>query len=152
MDLRETIGGMQLFQSFSEQELQQFAKCELSLRRYPEGEPIIREGDKHASLYLLIKGTASVTKKGSSTLATLEPGNLFGEMAFSTARPRATSIVANEDVLAIRMDNEFFERIGHALSDKIKQSLIALLVTRLDGMNAAMAKIAKFARHRAVPT
>ncbi len=150
MELYDAIREMPLFESFSEQEKQQFTKADLSVRKYQKGDVIIKEGDKHSSLYLLVKGAVSVIKKKDNPLSSLSAGELFGEMSFLTKKPRYTSIIADEDVLVIRMDNDFFQKISRTMADKIKNYLIELLVSRLDEMNKAMTKIAKFATSRSM--
>ena len=59
-------------------------------------------------------------------------------------------MIANENILAIKIDDAFFAKLDSAMRDKIKNYLIELLANRLDSMNEALSKIAKYARGYAV--
>jgi hypothetical protein len=59
-------------------------------------------------------------------------------------------VIANENILAIKIDDDFFEKLDPVMRDNIKNYLIELLANRLDSMNEALSKIAKYARGYAV--
>ena len=151
MQLNETISKIPMFENFTEKERQKFAKMDLSMLRFHEGDVIFKEGELYSSLYLIVKGKVSINKTGfDAPIALLNPGQVFGEMSFLSKKPRHCSVKATEDALLIRMDDDFFEAIGPAMKDKIIGYLIELLISRLDRMNEAMAKIARFATIRSV--
>ena len=72
-------------------------------------------------------------------------------MSFFSKKPRHSSVIANETVLAVQMDDIFFSKIDPEIKDKIKNYLIELLVNRLDVMNATLGKIATYARGYTLP-
>ncbi|UCH21955.1 MAG: cyclic nucleotide-binding domain-containing protein [Deltaproteobacteria bacterium] len=147
MGLYELIGDMPMFKFFSEQEKRDFAAMEHSLLGFNKDDIIIREGDSFTSLYLLIKGTIIITKTAYNTvISKLTPGAVFGEMSFLTKKPRYTNVIANEKVLVMKMDDEFFRMVKPEIKDRIKDYLIELLINRLDAMNESLSKIAKYAR------
>lgn len=147
MSLYEMIESMPLFAEFTEEEKKAFTEMNHSLLGFNEGDVVIKEGDLYASLYLLVKGTLSITKSGIPVaLTTLGPGNIFGEMSFFTKKPRFSSVIANENALILRMDNNFFNKTTPEIRDKIKNFIIELLIQRLDVMNESLIKISKFAR------
>jgi len=138
-----------MFKNFSEEEKKQFVKMNLSLHRFQEGDIIFKEGELYSSLYLIVKGTVSIKKSGFEVpIAHVTSGNVFGEMSFLTKKPRHSDVIAADDVLVIRMDDSFFEEIGPVMQNKIKDFLMELLISRLDKMNEAISKIAKFAAGR----
>ena len=75
------------------------------------------------------------------SIATLKPGAIFGEMSFLSNKPRSSDVIANEDVLVIKMDNDFFKKINHELKDKVKNYLIELLVERLNNVNESLKEV-----------
>jgi len=151
MALYDMIATMPLFENFSEEEKKTFAQMDHSLLAFNKGDIIIREGDHYTSLYLLIRGSAQVTKTGyGSPIAQLKPGSVFGEISFLTHRARQSNVIAYEKILALKIDDDFFDKIEPSMRDNIKNYLIELLAGRLDRMNEALSKIAKYARGYAV--
>jgi len=122
-----------------------------SVLAYNKGDVIIKEGDHYTSLFLLIRGSAQVTRKGyNSPVAKLKAGSLFGEISFLTHRPRQSNVTANENLLAIKIDDGFLDKVDPEMRDKMKNYMIELLANRLDSMNEALSKIAQYARGYAV--
>ncbi|MBW2176075.1 MAG: cyclic nucleotide-binding domain-containing protein [Deltaproteobacteria bacterium] len=151
MSLYEMIGDIPLFRNFSVEERKMFAKMEHSVLAYNKGEAVIKEGENYTSLYLLIRGSAQVTKAGyDSPVALLKAGSVFGEISFLTRRARQSNVIAEENILVIKIDDDFFSKLDLAMRDKIKNYLIELLASRLDSMNEALSKIARYARGYAV--
>ncbi|MGD2270164.1 MAG: cyclic nucleotide-binding domain-containing protein [Desulfobacterales bacterium] len=151
MGLYELIDDMPMFKFFSEKEKRDFVAMEHSLLGFNKNDFIIREGDAFSSLYLLIKGTILITKTDYDTpISKLSPGALFGEMSFLSKKPRYTNVIANEKVLVMKMDDEFFRMAEPDIKDRIKDYLIELLINRLDAMNESLSKIAKYARSYAL--
>lgn len=106
------------------------------------GKIIIHEGAEHGAFYLLLQGSVLVTKAGYDyVMAQLSPGAIFGEMSFFTKKPRHTNVIASDDVLTLKMDEDFFKSISHDVRDKINTYLINILIKRLDVMNTALIKI-----------
>jgi CRP-like cAMP-binding protein len=136
-----------IFRHFTPAEKRKFAAIDHSVLTFCKHDAIIEQGQGCSSLYLLIKGTVLITKKGRSRpLCKLIPGAVFGEMSFFSPKPRQSNAIANETVTVVRMDDIFFERIDPEIRDKIKNYLIELLVNRLDAMNATLAKISTYTR------
>ena len=90
-----------LFAGCSKNELRELAKTadELDLR---EGTVLTREGRPGREFFVLIEGTALVTKKGKK-IAELGPGDWLGEIALITDSPRTATVTATSpvDVLVI---------------------------------------------------
>ena len=90
-----------LFAGCSKSELRELAKTadELDLRK---GTVLTREGRPGREFFVLIEGTAVVTKKGKR-IADLGPGDWLGEIALITDSPRTATVTATSplDVLVI---------------------------------------------------
>jgi len=146
MELYETIRKMPMFENFTEEEIKQFARMEHFVRRFKQGDIIMKEGQTYSSLYLLFKGTILATRtKNNIPVAKLDAGAVFGEMSFSTfpTKSRHTTMIANGDVLVIKMYDAFFRDIDPMVKDKIKNYLIKLLLLRLDKLKGAIADISE---------
>jgi len=80
----------------------------LPRKAFAPGELIVREGEKGDAAYMIIAGRCRAFRKtengGEETLATMEPGDVFGEMALILYEPRAASVVALEAVTVLVLD------------------------------------------------
>ena len=147
MSLFEEFDDIPMFQNFSEKEKRGIGEMHDAVLAYKKDDIIIEEGKQISSLYLLVKGAVMITKTGhKSPISRLLPGAVFGEMSFLTKKPRFSNVVADEDVLVIKMDPDFFNSVTPDIKDKIKDYLIELLINRLDTMNESLSKISKFTR------
>jgi hypothetical protein len=78
--------------------------------RYRKGDVIIGEGEYTSDAYLITRGFVEVYRVGppEQRLSILGPGDLFGEMALITERPRSASVRAMERVEVRVFDRETF--------------------------------------------
>ncbi len=144
--ISDMINEMPMFESFSDQEKQMFTEMKHSIVGFKNGETIINEGDECTSMFLIIKGACLITKTQDDTtirLAKIKAGELFGEMSFFTRNPRQTSVIASDDVMVMKMDDDFFEKVDSDVRDKIKNCFIELLIKRLNAMNASIMRTSK---------
>ncbi len=97
----ELLKTVPLFAGCSKNELRQLAKTadEIDLR---QGTVLTREGRPGREFFVLIDGTAEVTRKGKK-IADLGPGDWLGEIALITDSPRTATVTATSavDVLVI---------------------------------------------------
>jgi CRP-like cAMP-binding protein len=61
------------------------------------GKVLVRENEWGRHLYVILRGTAEVTKEGKR-LRELVPGDFFGEMAFLSGARRTATITARSDM------------------------------------------------------
>ena len=69
------------------------------------------------------------------TIAKLKAGAVFGEIAYVAKRKRTTSVIADGDVIALKIDTKNIDALTPAISTKLKDNLIEILVKRLETMN-----------------
>ncbi len=82
-----------------------------------DGETVFAEGDSGDSMYFIAKGCirievrAQAAGAGRKTLAVLEAGDFFGEMALLDQKPRSAAAVAMGGARVIRLSKAAFDRM-----------------------------------------
>lgn len=68
------------------------------VNRYRPGEAVVREGDPATRLYVILAGHARVERAVLGQVATLGPGDYFGELALIDQDARTATVVAEDDL------------------------------------------------------
>lgn len=76
----------------------------------PSGQIVFREGDDGAEMYIIESGAIDILRasRGGEPLATLGPGDFFGEMAILEDQPRFATAVARAPTKLLRIDRAAF--------------------------------------------
>jgi len=69
------------------------------------------------------------------TITKLKAGAIFGEIACVAKRKRTTSVIADGDVIALKIDTKNIDTLKPDIPTKLKDNLIEILVRRLETMN-----------------
>jgi CRP/FNR family cyclic AMP-dependent transcriptional regulator len=104
MEELETSAGLlrsvPLFADLEEEELERFSRVAVP-RSFPAGTRVFHEGDRSDACYIVREGSFRVTREHSDgraiTLATLGPGEVFGELAMLDGDLRSASAEALSD-------------------------------------------------------
>jgi pyruvate,water dikinase len=88
---------VELFADMDRRQAEQIARL-LKERRFAKGDTVIMEGSGGAAFFLIDTGEARVTSKGIE-LATLGPGDYFGEVALIDGGPRSATVTATTDLV-----------------------------------------------------
>ena len=95
----------------------------------PKGKVLVEEGRIGLELFLIVDGKAVVTRNGRK-VASLGPGDYFGELALLDRRPRSASVVSETDmdlsVLSQRQFNGLLESVP-----TISRKMLAAMANRL---------------------
>lgn len=93
----------------AEKEKNPFARF---LTHYNKGTVLFREGDLGEEMFIVQSGRVAIKKKvrdgSEATLAVLEKGDFFGEMALLERLPRSATAEVIDDGDLIKIDNEVF--------------------------------------------
>ncbi len=95
----------------------------------PAGKILVEEGHIGQEFFLIVDGTASVTRNGRK-VATLGPGSHFGELALLDRRPRSASVVSVTDLDVLVMSQRQFNGLLESVPT-IARKMLAALATRL---------------------
>lgn len=84
------------------------------IKTFKPGEIVIKEGSKSTSAYIILTGTAKVTKrigKKEIKMAILGPKQVFGEMGLIDNRPRSATITAITELTVREINNAQFNNL-----------------------------------------
>jgi CRP/FNR family cyclic AMP-dependent transcriptional regulator len=98
---------VKFFSACSRKDLRKVAKRSED-RRVAAGTTIVSEGDNGREFFVILEGTATVSRQGHK-IATLGPGNGFGELALLLDNvPRNATVVADTDMELVVVDQREF--------------------------------------------
>ena len=92
--LVKMLARVPLFSGLDETSLQAVAAAGREVS-FESGKRILAQGEPGLSFLLVLDGNVEV-RKGGKKIATLKPGNFFGEMTVFDDKPRSADIVATE--------------------------------------------------------
>jgi CRP/FNR family transcriptional regulator, cyclic AMP receptor protein len=98
MNLSLALRSAPLFSLLDERERSRIGDL-MTIRRFEAGTTILRQGSSAVALYLLLDGEVEVSREPEEggravPLATLAPGDIFGEMAVLDDDTRSSSVTA----------------------------------------------------------
>ncbi len=88
------------------------------------GQMIVEEGDSGDSIFVIKSGNAKVVAHilgKEIELATLSAGDVFGEVAFLTGRPRTASVIATDNLKIIEFNRLLLEEIFDKYPDILRK-------------------------------
>ena len=96
----ELLRSVPLFADLEQDELESFSRVAVP-RSFPAATRVFHEGDHSDACYIVRAGSFRVTREHSDgraiTLATLGPGDIFGELAMLDGEVRSASVEALSD-------------------------------------------------------
>jgi CRP-like cAMP-binding protein len=102
-----------LFSTMKTSDLRAVAAIAEDVEFLPEQE-IVRENDVGDSMYIIREGTVRIVKSAGSSrfvLASIGPGECFGEMAIFDAEVRSASVIAAENCRMLRLDSNLLKDV-----------------------------------------
>jgi cAMP-dependent protein kinase regulator len=94
----------------------------------PPGTTLLTEGQPGTGLFILLRGSCEVVR-GSSVIARLSEGDLFGEISLALFdRPCSATVRAATDAVVLQLSREAFQRL--IMSDPETRSRVMTLALR----------------------
>jgi CRP/FNR family cyclic AMP-dependent transcriptional regulator len=110
-----------IFSELSEEEAKRLAAF-ASETSAAEGQMLMKEGDYSVELIAIEEGTADVMQ-GGSTIASVGPGDLIGEMGLLERRPRNADVIASSPMRLIKLTHWEIRRMSEDTVDRIKATI-----------------------------
>ncbi len=130
-DARQILRGDPIFECLSDEQLESLVK-QARLNHFGRGERVIEEGSEGDSMFILLRGTASVSvsKNGASIqVASLSEGDCFGEMSLLTGERRTATVRAEADCEVLEIFKPAMAAVLREAPECVTQ-LSELLATR----------------------
>ncbi|HUQ33580.1 MAG TPA: mechanosensitive ion channel family protein [Pyrinomonadaceae bacterium] len=133
----ERLSAVDIFAPLSTEETARLAGASIS-HIFAPGETVIRAGDEGASMFVVHSGRVSVQLSDNGkprTVAVLNEGDFFGEMALFTGEPRAANVVAVEETEVLEIGHQAMKHLFDTNPDLV-DSLSHIIAERRVGLTA----------------
>lgn len=138
----ELLSRVPLLSELSRRDLERIAQVAIP-RSFPAGVRVFHEGDHSDACYVVRSGDLRVTREHSDgraiALATLGPGDLFGELAMLDGQARSASVETLSDSELLALSASDFRRLL-AEHPEISVKLVGALTRRLRETNERVAR------------
>jgi small-conductance mechanosensitive channel/CRP-like cAMP-binding protein len=135
--LLERLSAVDIFAPLSVEETSMLAQSAVS-HVFAQGETVIRAGDPGSSMFVVHSGRVCVQINDNGklrTVATLNEGDFFGEMALFTGEPRTANVVALEETEVLEIGHKAMKAVFDTNPDLV-ESLSYVIVERRQGLAA----------------
>ena len=131
----ERLSAVDIFAPLSAEETAMLAQAAVS-HVFAPSETVIRAGDPGSSMFVVHNGRVSVQVNENGvarSVATLNEGDFFGEMALFTGEPRAANIVALEETEVLEIGHDAMKKVFDTNPDLV-ESLSFIIAERRKGL------------------
>ena len=113
--------------------------------RFNKSQLLVEEGETEQSLYIILSGRVHVVLSGSKgksiTLATLGAGECVGEMGALDQQPASATVIAENSVVALKLDRLTFSDVLHQ-NPHISVTILKTLARRLNSTYQQIVRLA----------
>jgi len=148
--VQKLVHTVRLFNGFTPEDARIFLAAS-RFEQHAAGKRLIVEGETSYEIYVLLSGMVSVKRKTGSTeteLASLGPGDTFGELALLDFGTRSASIDVTTDTRLLVADRASLFRLT-SLEGKLYRNLAIMMASRLRETDTMLSELATHAEHRA---
>ncbi len=141
----EFLKRVSMFEDLDNKSLEALANAAIE-QRYEKGQDVVRQGDVGVGAFIIRSGKVDVIqeKGGKETrIATLGPGEVFGEMALLDEFPRSATVRASEPTTCLGLQRWHFRGILES-HPQIALAMLPVLTRRI---RSAEGMLPEAARH-----
>ena len=125
------------FSEFSDSEIKKILK-QGNINRFNEGTTVFLQGDQGDAMYILLTGQVQILLTGNEmdeVLATLRPGDVFGEGSFANDSPRSAKATSTRDTYLYVITSDHLGTMIEKESKVAAKMLYKLLRIVIDRLN-----------------
>jgi hypothetical protein len=102
--------------------------------QFPAGAAVVRQGDTADRFYIITQGEVTVTRQDQDgkevQVATLRPGQFFGEVGLLADAPRNATVAARTPIEVLALDRETFRQVAES-SEATAEDLAVVVRERM---------------------
>jgi len=135
----DLIRKIDFFESLNPRVVEHIARVCVELE-YASGDHIVRLGDPGLGLFFILRGKVNVDIESNAvrtTVATLQPGDFFGELSLIDNKPRSAHVICVEDTHCLVLTRDSFMTLANKYPE-ISLQIAAALAGRLRAANARL--------------
>lgn len=129
------LSHVSLFSGLSRKDLERLAG-EADVVSFTAGQTIVEEGLLGETMFVVLSGEARAMR-GARRLATIRPGDFFGEIAVLDGSPRSATVVAETPVVAVRLFRRTLMRLLEA-EPQLTLKILDGIVRRIRGLTTSL--------------
>jgi small-conductance mechanosensitive channel/CRP-like cAMP-binding protein len=145
VDLDRVLSKVAIFEPLTNEERGWLLEA-ASMVDFAGGEPVIRQGEAGDAMYVIVSGSARVAVRsdggGEKIVATLKPGEVFGEMSLLTGEPRSASVYAEEGLVLCSVSRDGLLPILTA-NPAVAEKIAEIVTFRRQGLSRIEAEAAQ---------
>lgn len=129
----EMLSSLAFFKNFERRTMMAIMQAATWLH-FEVGDTIINEGDIDDTFYIIVTGTAEVTKRHRS-IGWLYKGDCFGEIGFLTQQKRTATITAQSNLTLMKLNATVMDNVSESGQLHFYKSFTESLIKRLSLTN-----------------
>ena len=133
----ERLAAIELFSQLSAKELRKIASF-MTLIKIKAGRDLTVQGTPGREFMIIVEGEASVRRNGR-LIASLGPGDFFGELAVVAGLPRTATVTAESEMLVEPLNRREFSSLLDA-SPRLTKKILVGAVKRLHDLEEGVVR------------
>ena len=139
---------MKILGGLSDVQLERFAQA-MDMQNVAQWAQVVKQGERGDAMFFILEGELRVRlmQAGKETiLATLGPGDFFGDLSLFDHGPRSADVVANANSTVLKMTAARFEQLAREAPEVATPFLLATIRTLAARIRADNKRIGDSAR------
>ncbi|WP_127023652.1 cyclic nucleotide-binding domain-containing protein [Rheinheimera mangrovi] len=128
--LMEILARIPLFKDLQPADRELILQMPKAFESYSQGQALIKEGGYEPFFYIILSGQALVYHR-QHQIGQLMPSQFVGEVGFICNEPRSATVIAETDMVLMKIDSDSFLRLPDRVQSAIKDKIIFGLTQRV---------------------